>query len=93
MEEGREPDSRDPVGTKATAGKSAADKRKRDENLGAATLIGVLAAGLFLEQSDIDPWLKLLGALVDAAIAVIGVARLSSLLGFTTTKVWSWAPR
>jgi len=93
VEEGREPDSRDPVGTKATAGKSAADKRKRDENLGAATLIGVLAAGLFLEQSDIDPWLKLLGALVDAAIAVIGVARLSSLLGFTTTKVWSWAPR
>lgn len=52
------------------------DKTEKAENRSAIVLIVVLAVGLYLEQSGIDPWLKLLGALVDAAFAVLGVRRL-----------------
>jgi hypothetical protein len=79
--EGPVPDSKDVADKPAT-------RRRRDENLGAAILIVVLAAGLYLEESGIDPWLKVVGALVDAAFAVVGVARLTSLLDRTTAKVW-----
>ena len=49
-------------------------QRKQDlVKVGAVVLlVAVLALGLFLEQSNINGWLRLFGAVIDAAFAVVG---------------------